>query len=81
MAEPALELVTVNHRLHGNRAADAFLSLSQSQRRLAHRAKREALAAEAEGKLHWYRHFRSESDRLWKSAWWNLRQARYWRHA
>ncbi|HTV69285.1 MAG TPA: hypothetical protein VMF90_12180 [Rhizobiaceae bacterium] len=46
----------------------ALLSLSQTQRRLAHRYKRDALEYERRGNLPVYREMRSESDRLWNEA-------------
>lgn len=61
------------------RAAAAFLSTSQTHRRLAHRAKREAIQWEAQGHRTNYLSMRLESDRLWRSAKWNLNQARLWR--
>lgn len=54
----------------------AFFDLSQTQRRLAHRYKREALEWEARGHQANYDHCRTESDRLWRSAKWHLSQAR-----
>ena len=61
-----------------NRQAEfeAFFSLSQTQRRLAHRCKREALHYEATGNHANYVYFRTESDRLWKAAWTSLEFAR-----
>lgn len=56
--------------------ARAFFDLSQTQRRLAHRYKREALEWEARGHHANYAHCRTESDRLWRSAKWALNQAR-----
>lgn len=55
---------------------DALFSLSQTQRRLAHRAKREALEWEAKGNHRFYAELRAESNRLWKDAWWHLDAAR-----
>jgi hypothetical protein len=54
----------------------AFFSLSQTQRRLAHRYKRWALEDAADGFEEFYRKHRAESDRLWQSAKWNLQAAR-----
>ena len=48
-------------------AADVF-SLSQTQRRLAHRYRKEALEAEANGNRALYLYCRTESDRLWRNA-------------
>ena len=55
---------------------DALFSLSQTQRRLAHRCKREALEWEAKGNRRFYAELKAESDRLWKDAWWHLAAAR-----
>lgn len=57
---------------------EAWVSLSQTQRRLAHRYKRLADQAEQAGDRSYYVHCRVESDRLWRSAKWNLKQARNW---
>ncbi len=46
----------------------AYLSLSQTMRRLAHSARREALKWEAEGNLKHYTTMRHECDRLWDAA-------------
>lgn len=54
----------------------AFFSLSQTQRRLAHRYKRWALEDKAEGFMELYAHHKAESNRLWQSAKWNLQAAR-----
>lgn len=54
----------------------AFFDCSQTLRRLAHRAKREALEWEARGHHANYAHCRTEADRLWRSAIWHLSQAR-----
>jgi hypothetical protein len=62
---------------HNDRAEfEAFFSLSQTQRRLAWRYKREALEWERQGHLRNYAHCRSESDRLWRAAWTHLEFAR-----
>ena len=58
------------------RQSAAFFSLSQTQRRLAHRYKRWALEDEAEGFLELYRSHKAECNRLWQSAKWNLQAAR-----
>lgn len=55
---------------------DALFSLSQTQRRLAHRAKREALEAEQTNHFNRYAFMRRESDRLWREAKWHLAWAR-----
>lgn len=53
-----------------------LLSLSQTQRRLAHEYKRWALAEEAAGDWPRYRKFKAESNRLWNEAKWHLQAAR-----
>jgi hypothetical protein len=53
-----------------------LLSLSQTQRHLAHRARQEAAAAEREGNWRWFSYWDSERRRLWKSAFWHLHWAR-----
>lgn len=55
---------------------DALFSLSQTQRRLAHRCKREALEWAAKGNHRFYAECRAESNRLWRDAWWHLDAAR-----
>lgn len=54
----------------------AMFDCSQTMRRLAHRLKREALEWEAKGNLVNYHACRTESDRYWRTAKWNLQQAR-----
>lgn len=54
---------------------DAFLSLSRTQRRLAHQYRRWALEDAAAGNLDRYRKNRAEAERLWKSAKFHLRRA------
>ncbi len=61
---------------YGRRNRDAFLSLAMTQRRLAHRLKREALAWEAQGHRANFIACRLECRRLWNSAKFNLNQAR-----
>lgn len=58
--------------------ARSYLSLSQSLRRLAHRAKREALDWEAQGHHANYVNMRLESDQCWRRAKFYLNQARIW---
>ena len=56
--------------------AEALLSLSQTQRRLAHRTRSEALKWEAEGN---HRNFAScmlEARHLWRDAKWHLQRAK-----
>jgi hypothetical protein len=56
--------------------ARALFSLSQTQRRLAHEVRREAIGWEAQGN---YQNFAScmlEGRRLWKEALWHLARAR-----
>jgi hypothetical protein len=54
----------------------AMFSLSQTQRRLAHRAKAEALKWESQGHTFNYHNMRQESDRLWRDAKYHLAWAR-----
>lgn len=54
----------------------AFFDLSQTQRRLAHRYRREALEWELRGHHANYAHCRTEANRLWREAKWHLEQAR-----
>jgi hypothetical protein len=54
----------------------AVFSLSQTQRRLAHRAKAEALKWERDGNTFNYNNLRQESDRLWRDAKFHLAWAR-----
>ena len=56
--------------------ASAYFSLSQTQRRLAHRYKREALEWEARGHMANWADCKLECRRLWGSAKFNLLQAR-----
>lgn len=73
----AHEAVPVSTRASNRRAMfKALFSLSQTQRRLAHRAKREALDAEQRGQLARYTFMRREADRLWNEARWHLWRAR-----
>lgn len=62
-----------------NSEAQAWLSLSQTQRRLAHNYKRMALEDERAGNLERYRINRKRSDDLWQSAKWSLSRLRVWR--
>ena len=62
---------------HSQRAtAEALFSLSQTQRRLSHRAREEARKAEAEGNRRWFLYWSCEAERLWKSAKWHLTWSR-----
>jgi hypothetical protein len=54
----------------------ALVSLSHTQRRLAHQAKAEALKWESAGNALNYRNMRQESDRLWRDAKYHLAWAR-----
>lgn len=58
---------------------DALFSLSQTQRRLAHRNKREALEWAAKGNQRFYAECQAESDRLWRESKWHLGKARQYR--
>lgn len=72
-----VDAVPVSARATNRRAMfDALFSLSQTQRRLAHRAKREALDAEERGQLTRYTFMRREADRLWNEAKWHLWRAK-----
>ena len=62
-----------------NSEAQAWFSLSQTQRRLAHEYKRWALEAEKLGQLERYREYRKRSDELWQSSKWSLNRLRSWR--
>ena len=55
---------------------EALFSLSQTQRRLAHRARHEAMKAEAEGNRRWFVHYTAEHRRLWREALVHLGNAR-----
>jgi hypothetical protein len=57
--------------------ASALFSLSQTQRRLAHIARREALAHEAADDYRRYAVAAMEARRLWREAKWHLRQSRH----
>lgn len=65
-------------RRTGEETRLALFSLSQTQRRLAHRYKREALEWEAKGHHANFAHCRTEADRLWRQAKWHLEKARTW---
>ncbi len=56
--------------------AKAWFSLSQTQRWLAHRYRREAFDWEAKGNHANFSTCMAESRRLWREAKWHLRQAR-----
>lgn len=57
-------------------AAIAYLSLAMTQRRLAHIARREALAWEAAGDYRRYGPAAVEARRLWREAKWHVQRAR-----
>lgn len=59
--------------------AQAWFSLSQTQRRLAWEYRRFALEDEQAGKLERYRINRQRSDTLWRSAKFSLQRLRVWR--
>jgi len=61
------------------REAQAWFSLSQTQRRLAHEYRRFALQDEQAGKLDRYRLNRQRSDTLWRSAKFSLQRVKVWR--
>ena len=61
-----------NRRLHG----EALFSLSQSQRRLAHRVRREAIEAEVADNYRRYADSITEARRLWRDAKFYLAYAR-----
>lgn len=56
--------------------ATAQFRLSQTQRRLAHRLRRDALKWEAEGNHRNYASCILEARRLWRDAKWHLERAR-----
>jgi hypothetical protein len=56
--------------------AVAYLSLAMTQRRLAHIARREALAWEAAGDYRRYGPAAVEARRLWREAKWHLERAK-----
>jgi hypothetical protein len=61
-----------------NEQAQAWFSLSQTQRRLAWEYKRFAIEDEQNGNLERYRLNRDRSDRLWRSAKWSFQRLRVW---
>jgi len=56
--------------------ASAYFSLSQTQRRLAHRYRADALRYEAEGNHRNYASCMLEARRLWRDAKWHLERAK-----
>jgi cellobiose-specific phosphotransferase system component IIA len=58
------------------KTANAYLSLSQTQRRLAHRYRADALKYEAEGNHRNYTSCMHEARRLWNDAKWHLERAK-----
>ncbi len=56
--------------------ANAFFSLSQTQRRLAHEIRREAMTWEAKGNYQRFADCMLEGKRLWIDAKWHLDRAR-----
>lgn len=65
-------------RFHPRLHFQDLLSLSQTQRRLAHQHKREALKWQAEGNRKFYLECRKESQRLWREARQHLLMARHY---
>lgn len=66
-------------RRHNREAQrEAWFSLSQTQRRLSWRARREALQAERENNHARYAHYATEARRLWREAKTHLNFARTW---
>ncbi|TGV15790.1 hypothetical protein EN816_00630 [Mesorhizobium sp. M8A.F.Ca.ET.173.01.1.1] len=63
-------------RLPYLQTAQAEFSLSQTQRRLAHRQRSEALRWEAEGNRANYLHCILEARRLWRDAKWHFQRAK-----
>jgi hypothetical protein len=61
------------------RTSQAYLSLAMTQRRLAHRAKREAIKWREQG--HWlnFHDLAQQSDKFWREAKFHLEQAKNWR--
>lgn len=58
--------------------AQAWLALSQTQRRFAWDYRRQALIAQSQGKQKRYEEYRAKSDRLWREAKFNLWMAQTW---
>ncbi|MBZ9759443.1 hypothetical protein LB553_00890 [Mesorhizobium sp. CA8] len=58
------------------RQASAWFSLSQTQRRLAHRYRADALKYEADGNHRNYASCMLEARRLWRDAKWHLERAK-----
>lgn len=56
--------------------AEAFFSLSQTERRLSHRYARWALEAELQGNRAGYIYYTKEQRRLWRAAWFHFDHAR-----
>lgn len=54
----------------------AYFKLSQTQRRLAHAARREAQDWEAQGKYQKFADTMLEARRLWREAKWHLERAK-----
>jgi hypothetical protein len=69
-------------RRHCARAnGEAYLSLSQAQRRLSHRYRGWAAEAEKAGDLADYANCMLRAKRLWREAKWHLERARDFLHA
>ena len=62
-----------------NEQAQAWFSLSQTQRRLAWDYRRFAIEDEQNGNLERFRLNRDRSDRLWRSAKWSFQRLKVWR--
>ncbi len=56
--------------------AEALYNLSQTQRRLSHRARAEAIEAELSGNYKWFAYYAKEARRLWRDAKWHFEKAR-----
>lgn len=63
------------------RTYEALVSLTNTLRRLSHRAKREAGEWREANNQNNAVSMELEADRLWRDAKWNLRRARSWRPA
>jgi len=74
-AQPLLDSKTAV-RLPYLSQAQAEFSLSQTLRRLAHAARREAQAWEAQGKYQKFADAMLEGRRLWRDAKWHLERAK-----
>lgn len=77
---PELEAYQITRRNSGS-MFEALFSLSQTQRRLSHRQRRDALQYVADGNLRLYGLCMVASTRYWTDAKWHLNKARDYRAA